>query len=203
MLACEEVELMIQDYLDGYLIASQREILESHVRGCRSCEQLLGSLTRLEGCLEGLGDVDAPDGLSSSILRSLPPQAYGPSPLRRWVATGGVPALVVVLLVAGLLFAERFHQRRETAGREVQLTFSAPQAASVVVVGDFNGWDPQRTRMVRSDHSGTWTARLKLTPGVHQYSFVIDGASWVLDPGAKTTLADGFGGKNSVIIIDS
>jgi 1,4-alpha-glucan branching enzyme len=79
----------------------------------------------------------------------------------------------------------------------------APNAHYVAVVGDFNGWDPQRTRMIRLDHEGRWTARLKLPPGVHQYSFVIDGSTWVPDPGAKTTLADGFGGRNSVIIVDS
>ena len=87
--------------------------------------------------------------------------------------------------------------------RAVNFICNAPQAQSVSLVGDFNGWDPQRTRMIRLDHEGRWTARLKLPPGVHQYSFVIDGSTWVPDPGAKTTLADGFGGRNSVIIVDS
>jgi len=31
---------------------------------------------------------------------------------------------------------------------------------------------------------------------------VLDGKTWVSDPGAKTRLADGFGGQNSVIIVD-
>ena len=72
----------------------------------------------------------------------------------------------------------------------------------MTIVGDFNGWDPQRTRLVRSNHEGLWRARLKLPPGVYQYSFVLDGTTWVGDPQAKTVLADGFGGKNSVIIVD-
>ena len=203
MLFCEDVELMLQDYLDGYLLPSQREVLEAHIRGCRDCGALLGGITSLNGRLEGFGDVEVPTGLSQSILAALPAQAYGPPPLRRWFVAGVVPVLAVVLIAAGFLFAGRFQLHNQVADRVVDLIMSAPQAASVAVVGDFNGWDPQRTRMIRLDHEGRWTARLKLPPGVHQYSFVIDGSTWVPDPGAKTTLADGFGGRNSVIIVDS
>ena len=203
MLFCEDVELMLQDYLDGYLLPSQREVLEGHMRGCRSCRALLGSLTRLDGRLEGIGDVEVPEGLSRSILAALPAQAYTPSPLRRWLVAGLASALALVLVAAGFLFTGRFALHNLVADRVVDLFISAPQAASVAVVGDFNSWDPRRTRMIRSNHEGRWTARLKLPPGVHQYGFVIDGSTWVPDPGAKTTLADGFGGRNSVIIIDS
>ena len=133
----------------------------------------------------------------------MPAQAYGPSPLRRWLVAGVAPVLAVVLVAAGFLFTGRFELRRQVTERAVDLFFSAPQAVTVAVVGDFNGWDPRQTRMVRTNHQGRWTARLKLPPGVHQYSFVIDGSTWVPDPRAKATLADGFGGLNSVIIIDS
>lgn len=203
MLFCEDVELMLQDYLDGYLLPSQREVLETHIRGCRNCRELIGDLTSLHGRLEGFGDVEVPTGLSRSILEALPAQAYGPSPLRRWFVAGAAPVLAVILVAAGFLFTGRFELHNQVAGRAVDLFVSAPQAASVAVVGDFNGWDPRRTRMIRSNHEGRWTARLKLPPGVYQYSFVIDGSTWVPDPGAKTSLADGFGGQNSVIIIDS
>lgn len=202
MLFCEDVEMMFQDYLDGYLLSSQREVFEAHLRGCRRCAALLSSLTRLDGRFEGFGDVEVPEGLTRSILAALPAQAYGPSPLRRWLVAGAAPVLAVILVAAGFLFTGRLELRNQSAGRVVDLLFSAPQAASVAVVGDFNGWDPLRTRMIRANHEGRWTARLKLPPGVHQYAFVIDGSTWVPDPGAKTTLADGFGGRNSVIIVD-
>jgi len=88
------------------------------------------------------------------------------------------------------------------AARVVDVVFTAPQAASVTIVGDFNNWDPRRTQLVRANHEGEWRARLKLAPGVYQYSFVLDGSDWVSDPLAMTMLADGFGGTNSVIIVD-
>ena len=202
MLFCEYVELMLQDYLNGYLLPSQREVLENHVRNCAECRSLVEGLTRLDNRIEGLGDVEVPADLSRSILAALPAQVYGPSPLRRALAWGVAPVLIVLLVAAGFLAKGGFQLRDRFAEREVEVVFTAPQAASVTIVGDFNGWDPQRTKLVRNGHEGLWRARLKLAPGVYQYSFVLDGSSWVSDPLAKTMLADGFGGKNSVIIVD-
>ena len=202
MLFCEDVELMLQDYLNGYLLPSQREILETHVRGCGQCRTLVAGLTRLESRLDEIGEVEVPAGLAHSILAALPAQAYGPSPLRRALSWGVAPVFVLLLVVGGFLVKGRVQLQGRFAERAVEVVFTAPQAASVTIVGDFNGWDPQRTQLVRSSHEGLWRARLKLAPGVYQYSFVLDGSDWVSDPLAKTTLSDGFGGKNSVIIVD-
>ena len=202
MLFCEDVEAMLQDYLDGYILPSQREVLESHVRGCGQCRALVGGLTRLDRSLDGLGEVDAPAGLSRAILDALPAHVYGPSPLRRVLSWGAVPVFALLLVAGGFLVKGRFQMRGRFAERVVEVVFSAPQAAAVTIVGDFNSWNPQRTQLVRSNHEGLWRARLRLTPGIYQYSFVLDGKTWVSDPGAKTSLADGFGGHNSVIIVD-
>ena len=202
MLYCEDVELMLQDYFDGYLLPSQREVLDSHIRGCGRCRELVGGLTRLDRRLDGLGEVEVPAGLSRAIIDALPAHVYGPSPLRRALSWGAVPVLALLLVAGGFLVKGRFQMRGRLAERVVEVVLAAPQAAAVTIVGDFNGWDPQRTLLVRSNHEGLWRARLRLTPGVYQYSFVLDGKTWVPDPGAKTSLEDGFGGRNSVIIVD-
>ena len=202
MLYCEDVELMLQDYLDGYLLPSQREILERHVRGCAKCRGLVGGLSRLDRRLDSVGDIDVPPGLTRAIIDALPEQVYGPSPLRRALLWGAAPALAVLLVVAGFLVQGRLQMRSGLAARDVEVQFSAPHAVTVAIAGDFNGWDPSRTKLVRSSHEGVWRARLKLAPGVYQYSFVLDGTTWVTDPQSKNLLADGFGGQNSVIVVD-
>jgi hypothetical protein len=198
---CEDIELALQDYLDGYLLSSQREVLEAHVRGCSRCRALVGGLTRLDSRLVGIDDVEVPPGLSAAIVSALP-DTYRRAPMRRALAWGAAPVFAALLVAVGLLVQGRLHLKDQVALRDVEIVFSAPQAASVAIVGDFNGWSPERTRLVRSNHEGLWRARLKLSPGVYQYSFVLDGTSWVSDPSARTVLADGFGGKNSVIIVD-
>ena len=72
-------------------------------------------------------------------------------------------------------------------------------AKRVNVAGEFNGWDPNRTPMIR--RGDAWEIRVPLSAGRYQYKFVVDG-NWMLDPinGAKQD--DGNGNQNSLLIIE-
>jgi len=58
----------------------------------------------------------------------------------------------------------------------------APHAKRVCLVGDFNKWFPAANPMTHN-HDGTWTIRINLHAGHHQYLFLVDGKP-VLDPKA-------------------
>jgi 1,4-alpha-glucan branching enzyme len=58
----------------------------------------------------------------------------------------------------------------------------APEAKSVVLVGDFNDWNPTAHPMTRMPDGG-WVIRLELPHGHHQYLFLVDGKA-TLDPNA-------------------
>lgn len=45
----------------------------------------------------------------------------------------------------------------------------------VRVIGDFNGWDPERGRMKKATNYPDWWFTTRLKPGPIQYRFVIDG----------------------------
>jgi 1,4-alpha-glucan branching enzyme len=81
---------------------------------------------------------------------------------------------------------------------EVEFKLDAPRAQSVVVAGSFNDWGTKKTLLVRNN--GAWTARLKLPQGRHEYRFIVDG-EWVSDPAAKESVANPFGGTNSVVSV--
>lgn len=84
----------------------------------------------------------------------------------------------------------------------VHLSLEAPEAESVAVVGDWNGWDPEKNRMSDSNNDGIWELRLKLEKGgEYQYQFLINGKKWIPDPSAPLKVKDGFGGTNSVLNI--
>jgi len=95
-------------------------------------------------------------------------------------------------------FSPRVRAHGELA--KVVLEVEIPEAETVVVVGDWNNWNPQTHHLARADQSGTWKIEMELEPGrEYRYQFVIDGNSWIADPNAYLQVDDGFGGTNSVL----
>ena len=82
----------------------------------------------------------------------------------------------------------------------VRFVLYAPAARRVAVAGTFNQWDRSAAPLVPAGTSGVWTTTLALPVGQHQYAFVVDGARWVVDPGAPA-VDDGFGRRNSVVAV--
>ncbi|NTV54778.1 MAG: hypothetical protein HGA73_04880 [Syntrophaceae bacterium] len=124
----------------------------------------------------------------------------------RWNMAAAL-ATAVLVVVAAVLIVRFYHEPLMTALTTpdrnevtVRLTFHAPEARSVAVAGDFNKWRTNTDEMQRSN--GMWSIDLKLKPGVYTYSFVINGKSWVPDPGAETFQDDGFGSRNAVLRVN-
>lgn len=71
----------------------------------------------------------------------------------------------------------------------VRFAVWAPGARRVAVVGDFNGWDPDRSIMAVQGSSGVWATYVASARTGHHYKFVIDGADgnrrWKADPMAR------------------
>ena len=88
------------------------------------------------------------------------------------------------------------------ASPTVRFELTAPGAAGVTLVGDFNGWDRRATPMRRASASDVWTVSVPLGRGRHAYGFVVDGKRWVSDPSAPLAPVDGFGGSNSIIVVE-
>ncbi len=126
----------------------------------------------------------------------------------RWnMATALAMAVVLVVAVAALVRMP--HQAGMNVAMQatesepvvtVRLTFRAPEAHSVAVAGDFNKWRTNADEMKKSD--GEWRIDLKLKPGEYSYSFIVDGKSWVPDPGAEIYRDDGFGSRNAVLRVN-
>ena len=77
--------------------------------------------------------------------------------------------------------AERYSAKRTR--HHVNFYCMAPNARSVKLVGDFNGWDPAATPMRRMP-GGRWMASLELSDRHHRYLFIVDGNP-TLDPSAN------------------
>jgi Glycogen recognition site of AMP-activated protein kinase len=83
----------------------------------------------------------------------------------------------------------------------VRLIFLAPRANRVAVTGDFASWDPNGIPLAGPHGDGVWSVELRLAPGLHHYVFIVDGTEWRPDPNAASQVDDGFGQKNSVLVV--
>jgi 1,4-alpha-glucan branching enzyme len=106
-------------------------------------------------------------------------------------------AAAVIVLAIGSVIVIRM---RDETGTIIQFTLPVPAAHQVVVVGDFNHWDTHATPLRRTA-SGTWQATVRLKPGAHVYSFVVDGTNWVTDPTAPLAPGSDFGPPNSLVTV--
>ena len=130
-------------------------------------------------------------------------------PVRRFVA---VPKWSIPLAAAAMLamwFAGRATRPSAVSGQRsavaatspdtvyVHFEIAAPNAQNVKLAGDFSGWQPQVNLAKNPD--GTWSATVPVAVGVHRYQFVVD-STWIADP-AVGGVDDGFGGRNSVMVV--
>lgn len=80
----------------------------------------------------------------------------------------------------------------------VRFVFVDSRASSVELVGDFNEWTRGSTSLRLSGAPGVWAVSVPLSPGKHEYAFIVNGTRWVADPLAVKA-SDDFGTESSVI----
>ena len=79
----------------------------------------------------------------------------------------------------------------------IRFEFSHPTAKTVCVAGTFNDWQPE-AKTLHSSGAGNWWKETALAPGTYEYCLVVDG-QWRTDPRARESVANPFGGRNSIL----
>lgn len=83
------------------------------------------------------------------------------------------------------------------AAVEHEFRLKRPEAESVIVMGEFNGWKGQP---LTKGSDGVWRVRVALSPGTHGYKFLVNGSEWLFDPeNPKRKQVDGV--ENSAVEI--
>lgn len=83
----------------------------------------------------------------------------------------------------------------------VQFVLAAPGAKRVAVIGSFNSWNATGWEMRRDPASGLWSLTTALPAGSFEYVFQVDGAATLPDPAAPLSADDGFGSRNSLLLV--
>ena len=122
------------------------------------------------------------------------------SPLATLAAAAGI----AIAAAASTLVVARRGQPVLTARSDtvefVRFVLVDSTARSVSVVGDFNGWKRDETPLNVASRPGVWSVSLPLSPGRHEYAFIVDGQRWVVDP-ASVAASDEFGTESSVVLV--
>lgn len=80
--------------------------------------------------------------------------------------------------------------------QKITFSFESSDAKEVILMGDFNNWNPKKHPM-KKDDNGKWTKAVLLPPGQYEYKFLVDG-QWKEDPRNDKTCTNIFGTHNSV-----
>ncbi|CAN5655493.1 hypothetical protein BH23GEM1_BH23GEM1_01670 [soil metagenome] len=78
------------------------------------------------------------------------------------------------------------------------ITFRAPAARTVEIMGDFTDWTP--VQMSAAQPAGTWAISLPVSAGVHQVNVRVDGGSWIV-PAGLPVIKDEFGGSVGILLV--
>ena len=108
-------------------------------------------------------------------------------------------AFISVLLVASMVFADVTAKKLDDGSVEATFFYGNPRAAEVLLAGDFTNWQNGALPMTKTDKGFTLTKTFAKGTTV-KYKFISDG-NWTTDLKAPDFVDDGFGGKNSHVVI--
>jgi len=113
----------------------------------------------------------------------------------------GAAVAAVCILVAMGMGVRFFESPAAVIPTEAfRMVYYAPDADSVSVLGDFNGWSREIPFKPKGEE-GYWLAEVQVKPGEYRYILIVDGKERPGDPLADYFIDDDFGSKNSVVRI--
>ena len=195
------------DKYDDSAGAKDAEFVEHIAARLRAPEQVHPSFEkRLMEKVHGEAGIHLPASASSGRSWWRAERVFRVAPL---TALGLAAGISLIIGVSGVAIGSRMLARFPVANRAesaaqrdtvqiVRFVFVDAGATRVELVGDFNEWAKGSTELTRSGAPGVWAVSVPLSPGRHEYAFIINGSRWVADPFAVKS-SDDFGTESSVI----
>ena len=87
--------------------------------------------------------------------------------------------------------------KKKIKRKKVTFSIDLSDAQEVILMGDFNNWDPKK-HLMKKDGNGVWNKAVILPPGSYEYKFLVDG-QWIEDPQNDQTCLNCFGTYNNIL----
>ncbi len=211
---CDDTRAFVGAWEAGETPSRSPEDLAAHLASCVDCDERYGVLLPLveRDCREdtrredgsaaprpernsALGD-KVMSSLDSPRRRLLP---FAPAIPARAASARVLTAAAAAIFALGLSLGIHF-ARLGNDTVTVSFALEAPQASTVSLAGDFNGWSGEAYQLRRAGGTGAWEIKVPLKRGkAYVYNFVIDGQTWIADPAVPARIDDGFGGSGSLL----
>jgi hypothetical protein len=197
---------MAEDY-DDSAMAKDAEFAERIAARLRAPEHVHPSFEkRLMQKVRAEGSARYPRAVNPSRPWWRTEREFRIAPLTGLALAAGIAGIIAVSGIAIGSHISRVAPATASAGaaagrdtvQVVRFVFVDPGAKQVELVGDFNEWARGTTQLSHSGAPGVWTVSVPLSPGRHEYAFIINGSRWVADPFAPKS-SDDFGTESSVI----
>ncbi len=197
---------MVENY-DESSSAKDAEFVEQIAARLRAPEKVLPSFeNRLMEKVRAESGVHLPASASSGRSWWRAERVFRVTPLSGLAIAAGIS---LIIGVSGVAIGSRISAHSLVSNRPaspvpgdtiqvVRFVFVDPGATRVELVGDFNEWAKGTTELSPSGAPGVWAVSVPLSPGRHEYAFIINGSRWVADPLAVKS-SDDFGTESSVI----
>jgi hypothetical protein len=184
-------------------------------RNTKGSEELL----LLERMLRRMPDREPPPDLMGRVLESLAPKRISGwrrlylwlhtprtlsiSPMKLIPAAAAIAALVVAVatVIAPRQPALRGAKQETVRLVPVVFTLESPGAHTVSLIGSFNEWSPAGFDLRPTAEGRLWMLKIELPEGRYRYAFLVDGRLVVADPRSPFVESDGFGNRNSIILV--
>jgi hypothetical protein len=118
--------------------------------------------------------------------------SLGLRPLGLLVSAAAAAAIIIFFILS--------HPVQNTATTH-RFVIYRPDVTRAEIAGTFTDW--QRVPMNRIGSSGYWDITMKLPFGEHRFSYILDGQKIFADPTVAAREFDDFGGRNSIISLES
>jgi 1,4-alpha-glucan branching enzyme len=90
----------------------------------------------------------------------------------------------------------KIKSKQKVKKRKVMFSMNSSNAEEVILMGNFNNWDPKK-HVMKKDRKGMWVKAVIIPPGKYEYKFLVDG-QWKEDPQNDQTCLNCFGTYNNV-----
>ena len=121
---------------------------------------------------------------------------------KKWFSFGLRPlGFLVSATTAALLLFFIFSHPQQIPATSHRFVIYRPDVTRAEIAGTFTDW--QRIPMNRIGSSGYWDITVTLPLGEHRFTYILDGEKRFADPTVPTRELDDFGGRNSIISVES